>query len=269
MATLTVTPQVSKGRVKITVAGTNITEMTLWREVPGSQAERVQYFEDGSVVPNGGDVYDYEMPLQVTYKYYAVTTEGGSPVTSPKVSTTVNDTKDWLKNPDQPNLNMPVNVQTLPQLTFSVESSTQWVQSRQDPVVISGVRRTPTAELTLVTLEDSDRGDLGALLGSSSVLLLSTPKAHGVGNVYLAIGDVTQSRVSPFAKEPVRTWSMSVTEVQRPVSDFDSPPLELMTYNRAADIFDTYDSVPPSLTYNDIAKGITTPKAKAPDWMTA
>ena len=238
MATLTVTPDKEHGRMTITVAGSGISALTLWREVPGKVAERVQYWESAPLTASGGTLWDYEMPLQKDFKYYAVTTETGGSVTSPKVSAYMDDDRDWLKNPAQPGLNMPIYVQSLPQLTFGMESATQWVQSRQDPVVISGVRRYPTGELSIVTLEADDRGDVGALLGSSSVLLLSTPPDHGVGNAYLSIGDVAQNRTSVYATEQSRVWSMPVTQVLRPESDY-SDAGDIVTYASAAQTFGT------------------------------
>jgi hypothetical protein len=97
--TLTVTPDASYARNRLTVAGAVGTEVMIWRIDPDSN-ELIPVRNGDPLVPisGGGEVYDYEAPLNRAITYQ-IDDNGASTLTTP-VTLTVSVA--WLKSPDTP-----------------------------------------------------------------------------------------------------------------------------------------------------------------------
>jgi hypothetical protein len=118
-----------------------------------------------------------------------------------------------------------------PTLTASVSLSGALVQrhvadpkvlkvlGRAAPVVISGARRSWSAELQVVTETLEQAAALDTVLGDGSVICLRprTPSAHGLKPVeYLLVGDVKKSRLTPLARIADRLYTLPSTKVTPP-----------------------------------------------------
>lgn len=187
--------------------------------------ERVN--EDGTVVPvRGADPAtlvagawvgdDYEAPLDATFYYQATSTDiPGVVVTSANYELSSGG-NTWLKHPGRPFFNMIVNVASPPELARPISQGVFDVLGRSRPVAVSMRRSSERGTLQLVTDNDAQRAALWAMLDDGSALYLSTPDGYGIGNIYIACGDVAEQRATKLGKEPTRYWTIPFTVVDRP-----------------------------------------------------
>jgi hypothetical protein len=115
--TLTVTPDASYARNRLTVAGAVGTEVMIWRIDPDSN-ELIPVRNGDPLVPisGGGEVYDYEAPLNRAITYQ-IDDNGASTLTTP-VTLTVSVA--WLKSPGYPVMNQIIKMREMPSLIASV-----------------------------------------------------------------------------------------------------------------------------------------------------
>ncbi|MCX5202496.1 hypothetical protein OG897_13690 [Streptomyces sp. NBC_00237] len=202
--------------------------VTVWRVLgdgsrtlvrgPSGLMERVVLASDLLVVE------DYEAPLGVPVSYYvevrdALTDALLSTRSSDTVTITAGDASmAWLKDPGNPQRNMQVMVQQAPAWQRSVEQSTYHVKGRRNPVVLSGVRSGLEGELAVWTQSDDERAGLHWLLDSGRVLLWQAVPGMGVADMYVSVGQVTESRNGGTAMEPWRAWQLPLAEVDLPVT---------------------------------------------------
>lgn len=92
---------------------------------------------------------------------------------------------------------------------FEVEDSTY-------PTVVSRPRKSFTSTMSLVTKLITDRDRVRTLLGSGGVLLVQTPAAWGYGDMYIDIGDTTETRLARDHRKPWRAWQLPFAVTQRP-----------------------------------------------------
>jgi hypothetical protein len=169
-------------------------------------------------------VEDYEAPLGVPVSYYvevrdSVTEELLSSRTSDSVTISVGDPNmAWLKDPGNPMRNAQVMVQHAPAWQRSIEQSVYRVKGRRNPVVLSGVRSGLEGELAIWTQTDDERAALHWLLDSGHVLLWQAVPGMGVADMYVSVGQITESRIGGTAMEPWRAWQLPLVEVDLPVS---------------------------------------------------
>jgi len=167
-----------------------------------------------------GLLYDYEMPYGAPVTYSTMETP-----TSSSAAVTVAESKAWLVHPGVPELSRPVTVASVSERTRRAQRGVFYPMGRETPVVqTDGARKAAEYTLGLLTQTDTERRDLGALLSDAGVLLFNVPasKPWGIGAEYVSIGDVTESRVTPFIGEPTRRFELPLTVVDRPAGGSQS-----------------------------------------------
>ena len=93
------------------------------------------------------------------------------------------------------------------------------VIDRAEPVIVSGVRSAAEIELKVVTLETTSKDALWLILNAGPVIRFvpANPVDYGVpSTMYLSVGDVTESRVSPNGAEDAREWTIPAIVVAKP-----------------------------------------------------
>jgi hypothetical protein len=169
-------------------------------------------------------IEDYEAPLGVPVIYraefYSATT---GLLTGWRATDAVTiDPGDrnyvWLKDPSRPQLNVHALVKTAPEWQQPIEQNVMRPRGRQNAVVLSGDRGGREGSLVLWTQTDSERDALRLLLSSGTPLLWQSAPGMGETDVYVAVGGSAFPRVSPYAPEPWREWTLPLTEVDRPIT---------------------------------------------------
>ncbi|MFJ7998933.1 hypothetical protein ACIQ7D_17555 [Streptomyces sp. NPDC096310] len=178
-----------------------------------------------SMTPITDDVFsveDYEAPLGVPVTYrieYTSATTGlltGWRVTSTVILDPVDRNYCWLKDPARPQLNLRALVKEAPEWQQPIEQNVMRVRGRQNAIILSGDRGGREGSLVLWTQADSERDALRLLLSSGSVLLWQAAPGMGETDVYVAVGGSAFPRVSPYAPDPWREWTLPLTEQDRP-----------------------------------------------------
>jgi hypothetical protein len=215
---------------RISIQGLTTDGMTKWG------AWRM--LDDGSMTPLRGPdgdltnatitgdlaiVEDYEAPLGVACRYYvrvwttssyyrASTSE---PITLPEPP----DTMVVIKDPGLPArwAEAVVSRGGMPDWTRSARQGVNPVRGRARPIIISDVRTSRTGTMTLVTETQDELDSMWWLLETGNTLLLQWPSEWGERDVYVQVGDVTEAHVAEYAGYRDRTWSVPLTEVDRPV----------------------------------------------------
>ncbi|MCQ6554790.1 hypothetical protein NPS70_16515 [Streptomyces sp. C10-9-1] len=197
----------------------------IWRLDAGGQMTSVRgYSGDLDAEPITGDlavVEDYEAPLGVPVRYYvkAWTSPESYTATSSLPVTLMEppSTDVVLTDPGQPARQTTATVQQVPDWTRVARQGVAQVRGRTLPVVISDVRGGRTGTLTLVTETTERRDAMWWLLDTGSTILVQWPAAWGERDVYVQVGDVTESRIVRLGDVGDRTWAVPLTEVDRPI----------------------------------------------------
>ncbi|WP_329168299.1 hypothetical protein OG709_29880 [Streptomyces sp. NBC_01267] len=164
---------------------------------------------------------DYEAPLGVELVYYlwlytrpTVRTYASAPITLPAPTST----NIIIRDPGLPARWTTAVVESggMPDWTRSARQGVNQVRGRARPIVISDVRASRTGTLTLVTETRDEVNTLWWLLDTGNTLLLQWPTAWGEADVYVQVGDVAETHVADYAPYQDRTWSIPLTEVDRP-----------------------------------------------------
>ncbi|MFD5384237.1 hypothetical protein ACFWMG_04570 [Streptomyces sp. NPDC127074] len=166
-------------------------------------------------------VEDYEAPLGVPVSYYAETLAVGSQTPAYQSTDTVTlDPGDrneaWLKDPGEPQRNLRVLVERAPDWQRSIEQAEYRVRGRRNSVVLADVRAGLEGDLQIWTRSDEERAALHWLLDSGSTLLCQAVPGMGVDDMYVAVGQVTEARVSGYAPELWRAWTLPLKAVDMP-----------------------------------------------------
>ncbi|MET7429644.1 hypothetical protein ABZT16_11680 [Streptomyces flaveolus] len=175
-------------------------------------------------------VTDYEAPLGVPFSYriefYSTTT--GLLTEWRTTSTVTLDPGDanyaWLKDPARPILNRRVMVKQAPDWQQPIEQNVLRPRGRQNAVVLSGVRSGREGSLTVWTQSDDEREALRFLLATGNVLLWQSAPGMGESDVYVAIGETAFPRITTYAPEQWREWTLPLTEVDRPTGGMAGSP---------------------------------------------
>jgi hypothetical protein len=130
----------------------------------------------------------------------------------------------WLKDPLRPLVNMRVLVKQAPDWQQPIEQQVYRVRGRQAPVVLSGVRSGREGSLVVWTQSDEEREALRFLLATGNVLLWQAAPGMGESDVYVAVGEAAFPRVSAYAPEPWREWTLPLVEVDRPTGGMAGSP---------------------------------------------
>jgi len=167
-------------------------------------------------------ITDYEAPLGVPFSYriefYSAST--GLLVEWRTTSAVTLDPGDinyaWLKDPARPQLNRKVLVKQAPDWQQPIEQNVLRPRGRPNAVVLSGVRSGREGSLVVWTQSDDEREAVRFLLATGNVLLWQSAPGMGESDVYVSVADIQFPRVSTYAPEPWREWTLPFTEVDRP-----------------------------------------------------
>lgn len=217
------------GGVLVTVSGlTTGGPELLWsivRLAPGVAEQPVRGWDgDLTAKPITGDasaVTDYEVPLGVPVQWRVLLRDTAGVLrqsyTSDPVTVPATPTQVWLKDPGLPQRSVAVTVGTpMPTWRQPARQGVNQVRGRRLPVVITDVRSGKTGDITVITETPAEREALDWVLSSGSVLLLQWPPGWGEADMYVSVGDVSLAPVADFAEFHDRTWTLPLTEVDRP-----------------------------------------------------
>ncbi|MFC8583226.1 hypothetical protein ACFUGD_01410 [Streptomyces sp. NPDC057217] len=197
---------------------------SIWRVLEDGTQEPVRG-PDGdltmtSIVGDLATAQDYEAPLGVPVRYAVRLSAGGVYRTTSSLWITLDEpptTDVVIKDPGQPAKQCTITVSELPQWTRSARQAVHQVRGRARPVVISDVRVSRTGTLALVTATAEERDALWWVLEEGATLLVQWPSVWGERDVYVQVGDVSEQRIVRFGEFGDRTWSLALTEVDRPI----------------------------------------------------
>ncbi|MFF5703389.1 hypothetical protein ACFY7H_12910 [Streptomyces sp. NPDC012794] len=168
-------------------------------------------------------IEDYEAPLDTSVTYYIQTVASvGAAVASRTTDAAVIASGDpnyaWLKDPGSPQRNRKVMMAQAPSWQRPIQAAAHRVRGRRNAVTFSDVRSGLEGELSIHTETDEERAALHLLLDSGTVLLWQAAPGHGVDDMYVSIGAVTEDRGGGRADDSWRTWNLPVTQTDMPTT---------------------------------------------------
>jgi hypothetical protein len=168
-------------------------------------------------------VEDHEAPLgaQVYYQVEIFTPGGTLSSTrfSDPVLVTLTDINEaWLKDPGNPQRNLRVLVEKAPDWDRPVEQAAHVVRGRRNKVIFSGRRQGLEGDLAIRTRSDDERAALHLLLDSGNTLLWQAVPGMGVADMYVNVGQISEARVTPLARDQWRAWTLPLIEADMPVT---------------------------------------------------
>ncbi|WP_181785066.1 hypothetical protein [Streptomyces phytophilus] len=224
-----VTAQPGTGSVTITLRELEPGELlSLWR-VGSDGIRTLVRGPDGLVdrIPITSDLMvfeDYEAPLGVPVSYAAECYDASdNALESFRQSDTVTvDPGDpnlaWLKDPGLPQRNLRLLVERAPDWTRPIEQTGHRIRGRRNTVTISDVRGGLEGELAVWTRDDAERTALHWLLDSGNTLLWQAAPGMGVDDMYVSVGEATEARITTYAPEGWRAWSLPLTQTDMPTA---------------------------------------------------
>lgn len=202
--------------------------MTVYRVLPDGSRSLVRGRDgllDGVTITDDViTVEDYEAPLGVPIKYriefYSATTGliAGWRTTDPVTLAPGDRNYAWLKDPSRPQLNLHVLVKAAPEWAQPIEQNVMRPRGRPNAVILSGTRGGREGSLILWTQTDTEREALRLLLASGNPLLWQAVPGMGESDVYVSVAGSAFPRVSAYAPEPWREWTLPMVEVDRPIT---------------------------------------------------
>ncbi|MER7905371.1 hypothetical protein ABTX84_19075 [Streptomyces sp. NPDC095614] len=201
-------------------------------------------------------IEDAEAPLLVPVYYRvetvssvgAVTTRISGAVTVPHADINL----AWLKDPGSPQRNMRVMVKAPPNWQRPVERGAYRVAGRRNSVVHSDVLGGLEGDLVIWTRDDDERKGLHGLLDPGHVLLWQAAPGMGVDDMYVSVGQPTESRVGGPATEQWREWTLPLTEQDAPATvgisgssgrTWQDILTEFATWDALQSVYDTWEDV--------------------------
>jgi hypothetical protein len=255
-----------KGRVKITVSGTGDL-ITVTRQHPSG---RIMAVRGMNLQPLSGGLFigwDYEAPIgvQVTYlaALYAAADTVNPLALSNAATLTYTTGYSWLKDPFEPVRNMAVTIGDMTQYTYDSRTGVHQVMGRPAPITVGEVRSSAADTVTILTSTQEDRDRFHYITSSGHPLLLQSTQQSGIGNMYLAVLRVTETRLVKTGSRTERSWALDYQEVDMPVGDagafvtYQDLLNQYNTYQDALNVFDTYFALFESLDSSTPAPIIT------------
>jgi hypothetical protein len=223
---LTVEPGFQNVRVD-TAAPALTARVTITRTGPSGTPAAVRGWLDAPAASGAVIARDYEAPIGVplTYTLVAVNAAGAElaretgTITIP--SGGCEDT--WLNDLARVGNTLRVVLETIPELAYPVPATPHEVITRRAPIVSSDIAHTPELEVSILTASDDERYRARALLGNGVPVLLRTPPAVGVGNMYLAVLGFHEQRLVSPGTVPDRRFVISARQVERPAPALYNP----------------------------------------------
>lgn len=200
-------------------------------------------------------VRDFECPMDypVTYTMWG-TDEAGKQIGDKRTLTvTLGDrTGDWLRPVTRPLSGMRLWVEAYNTVRRDGRIGTFDVMGRDDRIAVTAKRGLPSGTLQLLTLTESERDRILNILNSGEPVMFLSPKKFGVGKQYLAVKDVTETRLSPAGWDWARRWTLDVEEIGYPAgstSDFTFMSWATLrqteaTWKVVGESYDTWADVP-------------------------
>lgn len=218
--TLTVTPDPTYARNRLTVAGATATEVSLWRIDPDSN-ELIPVRNGDPLVPisGGGEVYDYEAPINRAVQYQI--DDGTTSIVTSAATLTV--TVSWLKSPGFPAMNQIIKLREMPKLQRTRPQGIHNVLNRRKPIVAYGTLTSLAGTMTLLTGNEAATDAMLTFLQSNGVAYLQIPNSR-FSELYLALGDVDEEPLTRLQTEDSVYWGISVVEVDRPDGGLEGNP---------------------------------------------
>ncbi|MGW7350939.1 hypothetical protein [Streptomyces sp. NPDC054784] len=199
--------------------------MTLYRVAPDGARSLVRgadgLIDQQVIVSDAYTVVDYEAPLGVPVTYQI---EFRNPATGAITGTRSSDMLTlavgrndvWLTDPIEPQRNLRLTGQSPPSWERDVEAAEFRVRGRRTPVILTDVRSGFSGEIRVFTQTDEERRRLHFLLDTGHTVLIRTAPGTGLEDVYVQVGSITEGRVTDYAPEQLRSWTLALTEVDRP-----------------------------------------------------
>lgn len=168
-------------------------------------------------------IEDHEAPLGQPVSYYAEAKNSSNVVIATRTSATVTlDTGDvqygWLKDPGNPQRNVHVMIAKAPDWQRPIQQAAHRVRGATMPIILTDVRGSLEGDLLVHTQSDDERAALHWLLDPGSILLWQAAPGHGVDDMYVAVGQITEARGGGIASDQWRTWTLPLTQVAQPVT---------------------------------------------------
>lgn len=168
-------------------------------------------------------IEDYEAPLGVPIDYYAEAKNSSSILTAWRQTVIVTlDPGDvqygWLKDPGNPQRNIHLMIARAPDWQRPISQAEYRVRGRRDSVILSDVRGGLEGDLVIYTQTDDERTRLHWLLDSGNILFWQAAPGHGVSDMYVAVGQATETRGGGVASDPWRTWTLPLKQVSNPTT---------------------------------------------------
>ncbi|MFK0182294.1 hypothetical protein ACIQVR_40790 [Streptomyces xanthochromogenes] len=201
--------------------------ITVWRQLPDASRTLVRGSAgliQGQLITGAELVIeDYEAPLGTAFFYYVETRDSTGALVEQRTSNSVtldagNPQYAWLKDPANPQKNLKVMVAKAPDWQRAATQSEIHVRGRRNPVILSDVRGGLVGDLSVFTLSDAERAALHWLLDAGTVLLWQATPGYGVSDMYVMVGQVAETRGAGAATDPIRTWTLPLTQVDMPVT---------------------------------------------------
>jgi len=199
---------------------------TVYRQYGSEPAEVVRGASNVPVTRSEQLFIDYEVPQDYEITYWVESQQGkDSALSDKKKIGPYNFGGDVIFDLADPKRGMVINVESFPQMNHTISRDVQRVWGRPDPVVISGVREFPSGTLNVLTLTLEERANFLAIIqNGSSVAFAPHKSVYGLpGLMYLAVGNVTESRVTELAREETRRWALEVQQVTPPPATYRYP----------------------------------------------
>jgi hypothetical protein len=234
--------------------------LTMWRTLPDGTRTLVRgtdgLIDRVAVASETLVVEDYEAPLSVPVTWYAEVRDGTTvtqtfnvgPVTL--VHADVNEA--WLKDPGNPQRNLKVLVKRAPDWQRTVAQAEFRVRGRRNSVVLSDVRGGLEGDLVIWTRDDDERTALHWILDSGAVLLWQAAPGMGVDDMYVNVGGVSENRVTTYAPEQWREWTLPLRQADMPTTvgvagsagrTWQDILAEHATWQEVLDSYETWEAV--------------------------
>ncbi|MGW7617433.1 hypothetical protein ACWGLG_16505 [Streptomyces antimycoticus] len=201
--------------------------LTIYRVLPDGSRTLVRgpsgLYSQTPITSDEVIVEDYEAPLGVAVSYYIESLTPGSQ--TPEYQNTITTTlapgdrnEAWLKDPGKPQRNLKVLVAKAPDWQRNIEQAEMRVRGRRNSVVLSDVRGGLEGDLSIWTRSDDERSALHWLLDSGNVILWQSAPGMGVSDMYATVGQITEARVTGYAPEQWRAWTLPLRQVDMPTT---------------------------------------------------
>lgn len=257
--------------VRLTVdvpAGQN--RLAVYRVGPSGTRAYVRNYVQAVVTPGQITIVrDYEAPIGVPLTYTAETWDDATPgtVSTQTVAFTVPDdgcSDTWLTDLVRAQNTFRVVLEELAELEYEYPTGVHQILNRRTPIVTSDIANTPSWELSFLTRSDDQRARARAILGNGVPVLLRTPPANGIGNVYFSVTGWKEQRLVRLATDPNRRFVADCVQVDRPDPGLFRPLIPV-DYSAIAATFATYaDLKAGRSSYDAMTYGTAAPEDVVP-----